>query len=531
MAQARATTLAVSRFVLAFVGALLIVRTFPVLAQVPSFQPAVTYGSGGYEPIAAALGDLNGDGILDAVVANRCVEGYTCPDNAVACPSSDYCSHGAIGVLLGNGDGTFQPAVTYGTNGYLSSSVALGDLNGDGTIDLVVTNHCGAVPIDSDSLNCPYSAFDIMFGNGDGTFGPPFSGTLKGRPVSVALGDLNGDGKPEMVVADICFACSYEGCTCTAGSVEVVLGRRYDSGAPFGLSAALGDVNRDGKLDVLVGNLSYVGVLLGNGDGTLQPAVLYSSGGYTAVADVNSDGKPDLVSVSGMAKVLLGNGDGTFNPAVTYPTGGLDSRSVSVADVNGDGISDLVVPYHNGFYRPHGVGVLTGNGDGSFRPAVTFDSGGYWSAWLAVGDLNRDGKPDLVTVNVGGLGVGVLLNNAPVCMAPPMVTISADPPFLWPPNGNFVPVTVSGTITDAGVGCTPKTAAYAVTDKYGEVQPTGPVTFGPGGAYSFRVLLPASRLGADLDGRIYTVTVSASNDADKMGSQAAAVIVPHDKRH
>jgi len=92
----------------------------------------------------------------------------------------------AVGVLLGNGDGTFRPAVTYETNGYLSSSVALGDLNGDGKLDLVVVNQCGAVPIDSD-YKCPYATVDVMFGNSDGTFGPPFSDTLNGwKPVSVA---------------------------------------------------------------------------------------------------------------------------------------------------------------------------------------------------------------------------------------------------------------------------------------------------------------------------------------------------------
>src|SRR5450759_653568 len=308
MAPARTPKIVAFRVVFAFIGTLVILHTLPMFAQAPSFQPAVTYASGGSVPSSVALGDLNGDGILDIVVANQCVTSDTCPSGGHVCFSADYCSHGAVGVLLGNGDGTFRPAVTYETGGYLSFSIALGDLNGDGKLDLVVVNDCGAVPIDSEG-NCPYATFDVMFGNGDGTFGPPVSYQLDGwAPVSVAVGYLNGDGKSDIVVADICNmpnTCSGTGCTCTTGLVEVLLNEGsgifsrpipYDSGAPFGRSVALGDVNRDGKLDLLVGNEGYVGVLLGNGDGTFKPAVTYGSGASITVGDVNSDGKPDLLA-------------------------------------------------------------------------------------------------------------------------------------------------------------------------------------------------------------------------------------------
>ena len=123
----------------------------------------------------------------------------------------------------------------------------------------------------------------------------------------------------------------------------------------------------------------------------------------------------------------------------------------------------------------------------------------------------------------------MLLNNAPFCTTPPLVTVSTTPTSLWPPNGKMVPVVVSGTITDPG--CTVTTAAYAVTDEYGEVQPNGPLTLGPGDVYSFTVFLEASRRGSDIDGRLYTVTVSAKNNAGITGSKASAVIVPHDQRH
>jgi hypothetical protein len=147
-------------------------------------------------------------------------------------------------------------------------------------------------------------------------------------------------------------------------------------------------------------------------------------------------------------------------------------------------------------------------------------------------DLNGDGKPDLLVENPNAgddSTLGVLLNTTSFCTTPPVVTLSNTPAVLWPPNGKMMPVIVSGTITDTG--CTVTSAAYAVTDKYGQVQPSGAVTLGAGGAYSFTVLLQASRLGTDLDGRLYTITVSASNNAGKTGSQNGTVIVPHDQGH
>ena len=124
--------------------------------------------------------------------------------------------------------------------------------------------------------------------------------------------------------------------------------------------------------------------------------------------------------------------------------------------------------------------------------------------------------------------MGVLLN-APICEAPPVVSLSVTPTSLWPPNGRMVPVTASGQISDTDTTCTIRAAAFTVKDEYGEVQPRGSVTLGAGGAYTFTIWLQASRLGTDLNGRLYTITVSASNNAGKTGSQTDAVIVPHDQ--
>jgi virginiamycin B lyase len=112
---------------------------------------------------------------------------------------------------------------------------------------------------------------------------------------------------------------------------------------------------------------------------------------------------------------------------------------------------------------------------------------------------------------------------------PPIVTLQLTPKSLWPPNGKMVPVTVSGTITDTGSGVNAGTAAYAVSDEYGKVQPQGAIGLGPGGAYSFTVLLQASRLGMDTDGRRYEVTVRATDNAGNGGSKTGVVNVPHDQ--
>jgi hypothetical protein len=250
----------------------------------------------------------------------------------------------------------------------------------------------------------------------------------------------------------------------------------------------------------------------------------------------------DCFTSGGIGSVLLGNGDGTFQKAVVYDTGGRLPDGLAVADVNGDGKVDIVAANVLGSggvgVLAGTVGVLLGNGDGTFQPPLTYTSGGYYTYSIAVQDLNGDSKPDLLASSCaagpfcgGGINgaVGVLLNNSQFCTTSPAITLSTTPTTLWPPNGRLVPVTVSGTITDTG--CAVTTAAYAVIDEYAKIQLGGPVTLGPGGAYSFMVLLRASRLGTDLNGRLYTVTVSASNNADETTSQAGTVIVPHDQGH
>ena len=246
----------------------------------------------------------------------------------------------------------------------------------------------------------------VLLNNGDGTFQPAVSYGVPGYlAFSVAIADVNNDGKPDLVVANGCLDYS---CVSCCGSV---------------------------------------GVLLGNGDGTFQPAVTYDAGSggsweanSVAVADVNGDGYPDLVVADegpwpfthGAVGVLLGNGDGTFQPAVTYSSGAGGAYSVAVADVNGDGKPDVVVADDDGK-----VGVLLGNGNGTFQKAVLYSSGGgppeWWStSSIAIGDVNGDGRPDLVVVDAcfsdcSNGGVGVLLNKTTRAITTTTVTSSPNP--------------------------------------------------------------------------------------------------------
>jgi Bacterial Ig-like domain (group 3)/FG-GAP-like repeat len=411
-----------------------------------SFWEDGTYTSAGWGPTQVAVADVNGDGKLDLVLASTCGD--------AACHTD-----GSVAVLLGNGDGTFRPAVAYDSGGGFATAIAVADLNGDGKPDVVVAN-CSATPSATcdDSGN---STVSVLLGNGDGTFQAAAAyGSGGSHATSIAVADLNGDGKPDLLVANDCQSCAN-------GSVGVLLGNgdgtfqptvTYQSGGSGAISLAIGDLNRDGKVDVVVTTSSpstgdgLAAVLLGNGDGTFQPVVTYDSGGTQAqavvAADLNGDGKLDLVianSGSSNVGVLLGNGDGTFLSAVTYSSGGLSPTAVAVADVNGDSELDLVVGNWGGSVNNQGagvIGVLLGNGAGTFATAVTYLTGGNGTTSVAVADLNGDGKPDVLAANCspdlaedcsGNGVVGVLLNNTGAHPTRTVLSTSASPVWVGQP--------------------------------------------------------------------------------------------------
>jgi len=321
--------------------------------------------------------------------------------------------------------------VTYSSGVSGIVSLAIADVNGDNKPDLIIAG-CG--PVSTTCLNLTNSTVGILLGNGNGDFQPPVtydSGSVDAT--SVAVADLNGDGKPDVVVAHVCDYCT-EG----TGTVGILLGNgdgslgspvTYGSGGFVATSVAIQDVNGDGKPDLLVANgyacsdprcdtPGVVGVLLGNGDGTFESAVSYSSGGRFAasvvVADVNSDGKPDLLVANDSSEcnqftcissigVLLGNGDGTFQAATTYETGGCCAVSIVATDLNGDGKPDSAVVH----LQNANVAILLGNGDGTLQPPMILNIGNGIEnpGPLAVGDLDRNRMPDLITAGVTNFGI------------------------------------------------------------------------------------------------------------------------------
>jgi hypothetical protein len=252
-----------------------------------------------------------------------------------------------VAVLQGNGDGTFKPATQILPTGNDPRDVKVADVNGDGKPDLVVSSFSS-------------TGVQVFLGNGDGTFQAAQNLSVGSYSTAVAVADVNGDGKPDIISANWDYHPGSYGVSVLLGNGDGSFQAPQTislSTMPFSVNVA--DVNGDGKPDLVVGTFSgyspnytsSVVVLLGNGNGTFAAGLNMSLGTETFlenVADVNGDGKPDLVTESfkKSVSVYLGNGDGTFaaplNTAVSDATYG-----VAVGDLNGDGRPDFVVPNYS----------------------------------------------------------------------------------------------------------------------------------------------------------------------------------------
>ena len=304
-----------------------------------------------------------------------------------------------ISVLMGNGDGTFQPRVDYAT-GAQPWSMDVGDVNGDGKLDVVTCDLAG-------------SKASVLINNGDGTFKPKVDYTTGdgSAPECLRLGDVNGDGRLDILTANA-----------GTNNVGVLLNDGNGTfGSPATFSTAThptsidtGDLNGDGKLDLVTANYTTnnVSVLMGNGDGTFQPAVNYACGSMPetiAVSDLNRDGHPDVVTVNyspACASILLNNGNGTLAPKVDYATGD-GPYSLDVLDLNHDSVPDLVTVNH----AASTVSIMFGNGDGTFTPKTDLATGNG-PFWVALGDLTGDGYGDMVTTDQSDGTISVYTGSA-----------------------------------------------------------------------------------------------------------------------
>lgn len=303
----------------------------------------------------------------------------------------------------------FAPRVAYSIGSGTIQSVALGDLNGDGRLDHVFSNY-------------QHSTVGVRLASGaPGTFGPLVEYATGADPYSVAVGDLNGDGRLDLAVAN----------KNTLVTLSVLLGNgdgtfqskiEYPTGGSSE-ALALGDLNGDGRLDVAFTIYpDKVSVLLGNGTpGLFAGNVDYSTGGNpreVAISDLNGDGRPDLAvanHASDTVSVLLASGaPGTFAAKVDYPTGD-GPYGVAIGDLDNDGRSDLVVTNTGS----DNVSVLLASGaPGTFAPKVDYTVGTA-ALMAALGDLNGDGRLDLAVNDRLGEVVSILLaNGTPGTFAP-----------------------------------------------------------------------------------------------------------------
>ena len=238
---------------------------------------------------------------------------------------------------------------------------------------------------------------------------------------------------------------------------------------------------------------------------TFKPTATGTRSGSLAISD-DAAGSPQSVS-------LTGTGSVDTNPPVT-------TASLSGAKGN------------TGWYRGAVTVTLSATDPGSPVAATYYIiDGGPQQTYSAPFSIARDGVHQLSFYSVDPAGNQEEAHQLTIRIdaTPPTVTVALKPATLWPPNGKMVKVSVSGTITDATSGVDLTGVSFRVTDEYGSIQPRGPVTLGADGSYSFAVSLEASRRGIDLDGRVYTVTMSAQDQAGNTASTSRMVVVPHDQ--
>ncbi|HEY1011402.1 MAG TPA: FG-GAP-like repeat-containing protein, partial [Herpetosiphonaceae bacterium] len=387
------------------------------------FQTPVVTASGN-NPRAVALGDLNRDGKLDAAVANRV-------DSKVT-------------ILLGQGNGSFVAASgsphTVGSQPY---TIAIGDLNRDGKLDVV-------------TANASSSNITILYGSGSGTIASTATANVGPIPNTVLVADVTGDGKADVITANE-NGNSISVVQMNASGAPVSPATTYAVGVrPYGL--AVGDVNRDGKQDVVTVNNgdNTASLLLGQANGTLAAAKALPVGATplaVTLGDLNNDGAPEILATTsgGTGYVTLwNNGGGVFGAPVRRSTGngpmsivsadftgdglndvavshngsnmvglipttalpanafklyaqantGASPRAVAAADLNGDGKQDLVAAN----FSDSTITSMLGDGNGSYQPAVTQNIGNA-PRGLALGDIDLDGIVDMVVANSGANGV------------------------------------------------------------------------------------------------------------------------------
>ncbi len=338
-----------------------------------TFRQTNSFAYGSVVGTMLAAHDIDGDGKPDLILDTA--NGFT--------------------VCMGLGGGQFGPPVTYSVPRWGSGGAAVGDFNGDGSLDII-----GAV-------NYSNSTVYMLKGFGDGTFEGASTLDVNGPPTTIAAADVNGDQLTDIVAVapgTIAFLSSLDGTFTT----------KTDSAGGFGDQLFVADLDGDfipDELSVTTSPFAYNIVFRhGNGDGTFGTPVLGPTVSLPGaiLGDINGDGRPDLLGTSnGSLAVRLGNGDGTFGTETDYSvTGSYVVPRVTIADLNGDGVSDVLVEVSpNGTAQTASVEVMIGKGDAA--GTLNSPTGSYPAVDYTVADINGDGKLDLVTISPDPANVGL----------------------------------------------------------------------------------------------------------------------------
>jgi FG-GAP-like repeat/IPT/TIG domain/FG-GAP repeat len=382
------------------------------------FQAKQDFNTGA-SPFSMTIGDLDGDGKSDLVVANA-------NSNTVSVYRNTSIS-GSIG------NGSFASKIDFTTGGY-PRSVAIGDLDGDGKPDLAVVN-ANSATVSIFRNTSTIGSIDI------GSFAPKVDFTTGSSPFSVAIGDLDGDGKHDLVVANLnsSTVSVIRNTSLNGNIISNSFAAKVDfttGSAPF--SVAIGDLDGDGKPDLVVANLnsSTVSVIRNtslNGNivsSSFAAKVDFTTGSVpysVAIGDLDGDGKPDLavanygsstISVYRNTTTSGSIGTSSFAGKVDFTTG-TNPYSVAIGDLDGDDKLDLAVANSNSNSSTvsvfRNVSIIGSIVLGSFAAKVDFPTLG--SVSVAIGDLDGDNKPELVTANNGPNTISVLRNSDNVAIS------------------------------------------------------------------------------------------------------------------
>jgi hypothetical protein len=423
-----------------------------------------TFGS--LIPLGMTAADLNRDGKLDLVTANE---------------------NGDVSVFLGNGDGTFQAGRDYvvGSQSNELDSVVAVDVNGDGKLDLI-------------ACLVSTAQVGVLLGNGDGTFGTAsLYATNGGLPQSILVADFNGDGFTDIAVANYgsntigVLLGNGDGTFRTAINSASSFGPEYFVVGDFNKDGKLDVVTS-------APDAGGISIMLGNGDGTFKPPVTYPAGfGPLALVsgDFNGDGNLDVVVTSNMdaqtnpISVFLGNGDGTFQPYVQFNVGDFPSQIVA-GDLDGDGKLDLIVMNSDIFFGGPTLSVLFGVGNGTFLPQVVFPVAA--NSTIVPGDFNGDGRLDLAIADRSHANISLLtqipsVNLSPTALSFPnqIVGTTSSAQTITLTNASNTPLTIS-SISISGT----HSAVFAQTN-------TCPSTLNAGANCAITVTYTPSLVGSD----------------------------------